>query len=109
MSHELGGGKLKVVQFWRMRATGGPVRELMRDVKAVKWLPLDQAIGKLSHAHERVFLANVGPVALAAARIAGDDAGAIVRDSRVEADTRSDRMSFVDRIRAWLGRTTGGG
>jgi 8-oxo-dGTP diphosphatase len=53
MSHELGGGKLKVVQFWRMRALGGPVRELMRDVKAVKWLPLEQAVGTLTHAHER--------------------------------------------------------
>jgi 8-oxo-dGTP diphosphatase len=28
--------KIKVVQFWHMRAIGGPVREVARDVKAVK-------------------------------------------------------------------------
>ena len=37
-------GKLKIVQFWLMRATGVPVHELNDDVKAVKWLPLRQAI-----------------------------------------------------------------
>jgi 8-oxo-dGTP diphosphatase len=61
-------GKIKVVQFWHMRATGGPVRELMRDIKAVRWLPLKQAIDTLTRAHEKVFLANVGPVALKAAK-----------------------------------------
>ncbi len=35
MSHAEG-GKLKVVQFWRMRAAGHPVRKLMDDVTAVK-------------------------------------------------------------------------
>ena len=29
-------GKLKIVQFWLMRATGAPVGELNDDVKAVK-------------------------------------------------------------------------
>src|SRR5258705_2005090 len=43
MSHAAD-GKLKIVQFWRMRAIGGPVRKLMRDVKAVQWLPLEQAV-----------------------------------------------------------------
>ena len=43
MSHSEG-GKLKVVQFWRMRATGDPARKLTDDVTAVKWLPLQQAI-----------------------------------------------------------------
>jgi 8-oxo-dGTP diphosphatase len=62
------GGKIKIVQFWHMRAVGGPVRELMRDVKAVKWLPLKQAIETLTRAHEKVFLANVGPHALEAAK-----------------------------------------
>ena len=40
----------------------------MHDVKAVKWLSLKQAIDTLTHAHEKVFLANVGPVALEAAK-----------------------------------------
>ena len=35
-------GRSKVVHYWRMEAGGGPVRELMRDVKAVDWLPLDR-------------------------------------------------------------------
>ena len=61
-------GRIKVVQFWHMRAVGGPVRALMRDIKAVKWLPLRQAIDTLTRAHEKVFLANVGPVALKAAK-----------------------------------------
>ena len=34
-------GKIKIVQFWLMRAAGLPARELMDDVKAVKWLPLE--------------------------------------------------------------------
>lgn len=60
--------KIKIVQFWHMRAIGGPVRELHRDVKAVKWLPLKEAIDALSRPHEKVFLANVGPVVVKAAR-----------------------------------------
>jgi 8-oxo-dGTP diphosphatase len=65
MSYDVG-GKPKIVQFWRMQAVGGPVRQLMRDVKAVRWLPLEQAVEKLTHSREQVFLANVGPRALAA-------------------------------------------
>ena len=60
--------KIKIVQFWHMRTIGGPVRELNRDVKAVKWLPLKEAIDTLSRAHEKVFLANVGPVVVKAAK-----------------------------------------
>jgi 8-oxo-dGTP diphosphatase len=61
-------GRIKIVQFWHMRVIGGPLREPMDDVKAVKWLSLKQAIETLTRAHEKVFLANVGPVALKAAR-----------------------------------------
>ena len=61
-------GRMKLVQFWHMRVTGGPMREPMSDIKAVKWLSLKQAIAMLSRTHEKVFLANVGPVALKAAR-----------------------------------------
>jgi 8-oxo-dGTP diphosphatase len=57
-------GKIKIVQFWLMRAVGPPVRELMDDVKAVKWLPLRQAVDTLSRPHEKVFLTHVGPIAL---------------------------------------------
>ena len=61
-------GNIKIVQFWHMRAVGGPVRELMYDIKAVKWLSLKQAVETLTRAHEKVFLANVGPIALRAAK-----------------------------------------
>lgn len=61
-------GKIKIVQFWHMRAVGRPVRELTYDIKAVKWLSLKQAIDTLTRAHEKVFLANVGPIALKAAK-----------------------------------------
>jgi len=60
--------KIKIVQFWHMRATGGQVRELNQDVKAVKWLSLKEAIDSLSRAHEKVFLANVGPAVIKAAK-----------------------------------------
>jgi 8-oxo-dGTP diphosphatase len=61
-------GKIKIVQFWLMRAAGAPTGELMDDVKAVKWLPLKQAVETLSRPHEKVFLNHVGPIALAQVR-----------------------------------------
>lgn len=60
-------GLPKVVQFWRMQALDRPVRKLTRDVRAVEWLPLPDAIERLSRVHERVFLEHVGPVVLRAA------------------------------------------
>jgi 8-oxo-dGTP diphosphatase len=64
-------GRIKIVQFWLMRAVGLPVRELTDDVKAVKWLPLKQAIETLSRPHEKVFLTHVGPIALNHAKKSG--------------------------------------
>ncbi len=58
----------KTVRFWRMEASGRPVAKLMRDVSAVRWLPLSRAIGKLTHEREKEFLARVGPQALSALR-----------------------------------------
>src|SRR5215472_13795798 len=55
------GGRPKVVSFWRMQALGGPVCDLMRDVKAIQWLALEDAIDQLTHLRERVFLEQVGP------------------------------------------------
>ncbi len=57
-------GRIKIVQFWLMRTEGPPVRELMGDVKAVKFLTLKQAVETLSRPHEKVFLTHVGPIAL---------------------------------------------
>jgi 8-oxo-dGTP diphosphatase len=61
------GGGFKVVHYWRMETSGEPAHELMDDVRAVDWLPLEAAVERLSRASERAFLANVGPLALQAA------------------------------------------
>jgi 8-oxo-dGTP diphosphatase len=66
-------GRIKIVQFWHMRVIGGPMREPMDDIKTVKWLSLKQALEILTRAHEKVFLANVGPVALKAAKQSARD------------------------------------
>jgi 8-oxo-dGTP diphosphatase len=50
-----------------MEARGDAAYELMRDVRAVDWLPLGDAVDRLSRGYERAFLENVGPIALAAA------------------------------------------
>jgi 8-oxo-dGTP diphosphatase len=70
------GARPKIVHFWRMTAIGeGPVSELMDDVQAMQWLPLDEAIDQLSHLREREFLRQVGPIVLAA--LSGSQPGAI--------------------------------
>ncbi len=58
----------KIVRFWRMEASGRPVGKLMKDVSAVRWLPLSRAVGKLTHEREKEFLARVGPHALTSLR-----------------------------------------
>jgi 8-oxo-dGTP diphosphatase len=63
------GSRTKVVQFWRMEAARTPAGDLMRDVMAVDWLALADAVGRLSHMRERVFLEQVGPVALKLAEL----------------------------------------
>ena len=73
------GGRFKVVHYWRMEAGGEPTHELMDDVKAVDWLPLDAAVERLSRGYERAFLENVGPIALEAAALAQSSAAAQVK------------------------------
>jgi len=113
-------GKIKIVQFWLMRAGRSPVRELTDDVKAVKWLPLKQAIDTLTRPHEKVFLTHVGPIALAASkksarvksRTAGRNGvkrrrGAPVRpvEHVIAMDYEKTRPSaFVKALGNWIGR-----
>ncbi|MDB5563989.1 MAG: hydrolase [Tardiphaga sp.] len=59
------GERIKIVHYWRMEAGAEPVRKLMKDVTAVEWLPLDDALARLSRSHEQAFLAQVGPLVLA--------------------------------------------
>jgi 8-oxo-dGTP diphosphatase len=61
------GGRCKVVHYWRMETNGAQAYELMDDIRAVDWLPLDAAVERLSRSYERAFLENVGPLALEAA------------------------------------------
>lgn len=72
LAYQSGGGP-KFVHFWRMEADGEAVGELMKDIKAVVWLPLEEAVQRLSREYERAFLAQVGPLALKAAAIARAD------------------------------------
>src|SRR6185437_11562397 len=58
------GGRSKVVHYWRMEAGGTQARELMHDIREVDWLPLDEALVRLSRSYERAFLENVGPLAV---------------------------------------------
>ncbi|MCK1721009.1 NUDIX hydrolase [Bradyrhizobium sp. 141] len=110
------GGRSKVVHFWRMEAEGGPVRKLMNDIKAVDWLTLDDAIGRLSREYERVFLIQTGPIALAAAGLspasepeatpmrATDDLDAALRTlTPAEAASVDElRHGLLQKVKAWL-------
>jgi 8-oxo-dGTP diphosphatase len=111
-------GRIKIVQFWLMRASGLPERELSNDVKAVKWLPLKQAIETLSRPHEKVFLTHAGPIALQAvkksmpgkSRVAGRNGGkrkspnAPVTPHVIAMDYEKTRPNaFVKAFGSWIG------
>jgi 8-oxo-dGTP diphosphatase len=110
--------KVKIVQFWLMRAAGRPVRELMDDVKAVKWLPLRQAIDILTRPHEKVFLTHVGPAALRAFRkLTRRKSRTAARNGKIPREQAAPAIGHViamdDKVRAkvfakalgkWIGR-----
>ena len=93
-------GRTKIVQFWLMRTLGGPAGELMGDVKAVKWLPLKDAIATLSRPHEKVFLTHVGPIALKHARKHAHEK----RRPPAGDFAKLDRNAFVRAVGSWIGR-----
>jgi 8-oxo-dGTP diphosphatase len=84
-------GRAKAVHFWRMEASGDPVHELMHDVRAVEWLPLGDALERLSRSSERAFLENVGPLALQAA-------------AHARATRQEERANVMQRVQGWLRR-----
>jgi 8-oxo-dGTP diphosphatase len=97
-----------VFKYWELEAGAEPVRKLMRDVKAVEWLPLGDAVDRLSRGYERAFLEQVGPIALAKASApaaGGASADRAPEPVRIEAiqDVR-DRRSLVQKMRDWLRR-----
>lgn len=95
--------KHKIVQFWHMHASAAPVRALMDDVKAVKWLPLRKAIKALTRPHERVFLSNVGPAAI---RATADSRRAVPAAPPLAPEPQPARLRphrvLGGTIRAWL-------
>jgi 8-oxo-dGTP diphosphatase len=106
--YEARGGS-KVVHYWRMEAGDAPVRKLMRDVRAVDWLPLGEAVQRLSRGYERAFLENVGPIALSAAsHMAPGDASAarVLEPGPVEARSQVSHhpRGLVQMLRDWLRR-----
>jgi 8-oxo-dGTP diphosphatase len=95
----------KVVHFWRMEAGRDPVRKLMRDVTAVEWLPLTDAVERLSRGYERAFLEQVGPIALSAVNAAGAPIDRAPEPGRVETIPEiRDQRSFVQKMRDWFRR-----
>ncbi len=96
LAYETSGGP-KVVHYWRMEAGDAPVRQLMRDVKAVDWLPLGEAVERLSRGYEQAFLQQVGPMALAAA---GGTAGAVLPKAAepVVREHKADRAGFFQNL-----------
>ena len=107
LAYESRGGA-KVVHYWRMAAGQTPTRKLMRDVKAVDWLPMGEAVERLSRGYERAFLQHVGPIALAAANGIQVDASIdrAAEPRRVEASSYLQPWPrrLVQRIRDWLRR-----
>lgn len=61
------GGRSKVVHFWRMEAEPRQTLPLMKDIRAVDWLPLEEALQRLSRSYEQAFLTEVGPLVLESA------------------------------------------
>jgi 8-oxo-dGTP diphosphatase len=57
-------GRSKVVQFWRMQAAERPDRDVMADIIRVEWLPLKDAVRRLSFPLEKLFLDSAGRAAL---------------------------------------------
>ncbi len=84
-------GGSKVVHYWRMEARGDAVHELMRDVRAVDWLPLVDAVDRLSRGYERAFLENVGPIALAGCACGAGSQSARQTTGACEAADAADR------------------
>ncbi len=95
----------KVVHFWRMEAHGEQTHALMRDVRAVEWLPLDDAVDRLSRGYERAFLANVGPLALEAALSQGIAPVVALDPGRGEGPgVARARSSLLRKLRQWWRR-----
>jgi hypothetical protein len=94
---------------------------LSNDVKAVKWLPLKQAIEILSRPHEKVFLTHVGPIALREIRKTVRKKSRATRRKRHRSGTpltphviamsyeKTRPSAFAKALGKWFGRTAQSG
>lgn len=101
------GERTKVVHFWRMEAAPVPSRKLMKDISAVAWLPFEEALARLSRNHEHAFLAQVGPLAIAAAKTGSVAGGGPPLDVAItvpapQAAARSWLGSLIEALRRWF-------
>jgi 8-oxo-dGTP diphosphatase len=89
--------KPKVVQFWRMQAEDGAARRLSKDIRAVKWLPLNSAVKKLRDPLEQVFLRNVAERVLAnTSPSAPEDASAVeIQQTNLPAELPPDQPTAL--------------
>ena len=85
------GVRIKVVHYWRMEAAAEPSRPLMKDITDVEWLPLEEALAKLTRSHEQAFLAQVGPLALASRAGIRSDGPTVVPPT-----------GLLQKLRCWL-------
>lgn len=84
-------GKPKLVQFWHMRAAAGPSRDLMGDVARVVWLPLPEAVRRLSYPIEKLFLRGVGDALVRRKRAAARKPSAKRKPRAAKAKSRARR------------------
>jgi 8-oxo-dGTP diphosphatase len=81
-------GRPKVVQFWRMQAMARPSHDLMKDIAAVEWLSLPAAVRRLSYPLEKLFLHNVGRLAIPRHKHAARRKASAKRKARTKAKQR---------------------
>ncbi|QUS41899.1 NUDIX hydrolase [Tardiphaga alba] len=97
------GERTKVVHFWHMEADDLPPQRLMKDISEVAWLPLDQALKRLTRHHEHAFLAQVGPMALGASYDAASFTEVGFQGDPASIPTApAEPLGWFAKIRRWL-------
>jgi 8-oxo-dGTP diphosphatase len=95
-------GRSKVVQFWRMQAYQRPSHELSKDIDAVEWLSLGQAVRRLSYPLEKLFLQHAGRRALKRDRTGKRRQGRANRKTKVQ--RRKLKPAHARKVRAYSRR-----
>jgi 8-oxo-dGTP diphosphatase len=86
-------GRSKIIHFWLMASVGNDEQKLMGDIKAVKWLPLDAAVARLTQPVEQAFLTHIGERSLTKTQVVSRRgrswAGSGRRTSKLRAKARA--------------------